>query len=322
ITLGTPHRGAPMALAAAVMLRVFGSDRAPHVSAFVWLAVLAKPLISLAGGTLVHVTAVPRQWAAAEPVGGMAAIAPWVALAWLIGVFVFAGRMIRDWWRADQIIRNAVEPSDDLADFYRQLAGRSRAPRLRVSSAVTSPAIAGWIRPVILIPSWMATNEAPREQLFWSLRHELMHARRLDTLAGLVRRISEALLFFHPLVWWAGSRWERSVELACDRAVARSSEEAAIYASQLYRILIEMRKQGERPPVPAMSMMKTEIGRRIRTLLDRPARPARMLPVAVLIFAAAAACAGLTYQPPRPAANPDNCPDAAKHAPVSPTAPR
>jgi beta-lactamase regulating signal transducer with metallopeptidase domain len=54
------------------------------------------------------------------------------------------------------------------------------------------------------------------------LIHELTHARRRDNLIRLTYELSLCVLWFHPLVWVAGSRLALYRELSCDESVIRS----------------------------------------------------------------------------------------------------
>ena len=53
------------------------------------------------------------------------------------------------------------------------------------------------------------------------LAHEVSHVRRRDNLAAALHMIVEALFWFHPLVWWLGTRLVDESERACDEEVLR-----------------------------------------------------------------------------------------------------
>ncbi|GAG42737.1 unnamed protein product, partial [marine sediment metagenome] len=63
-----------------------------------------------------------------------------------------------------------------------------------------SPALAGVLRPRVLVPSWLM-RECDGLELEWALRHELMHWRLRDPVANAVRQLAELLFYFHPLTW-------------------------------------------------------------------------------------------------------------------------
>ena len=65
------------------------------------------------------------------------------------------------------------------------------------------------------------------------LLHELAHLRRWDNLVNLLERIVEAMLSFHPVVWWL-SGWVRlERELCCDRLVVERVGRPLAYAEML-----------------------------------------------------------------------------------------
>src|SRR5262249_12979101 len=55
------------------------------------------------------------------------------------------------------------------------------------------------------------------------LVHEFTHARRRDNLIRLVHEVGLCVLWFHPLVWNAGSRIALHRELSCDEAVIQNA---------------------------------------------------------------------------------------------------
>ena len=80
--------------------------------------------------------------------------------------------------------------------------------------ASSSPAVVGWLRPVVLLPAdWRGWGEPERRAV---LAHELAHVRRFDYPLGLLARLGVALHFYHPLVHWLADRLRLQQELAAD----------------------------------------------------------------------------------------------------------
>ena len=73
----------------------------------------------------------------------------------------------------------------------------------------------GLIDPLILMPeSFLGRlTEKESDQV---LLHELAHVRRGDNWTNLFQKLVEALLFFHPAVWWTAKRLNLERESACD----------------------------------------------------------------------------------------------------------
>lgn len=198
----------------------------------------------------------------------------WFGLALLIAAYKGT-----DGVRLRRIIKRGVRPPETVLDQCAAAArdlGVKRAPRLVVTASVESPALAGVLRPVILLPAWMVDG-AERDAIDWALRHELAHWKLGDTLANLLRQVSHVFFFFHPMTWWAGARWEESAELACDRALVNSQGEVDAYAGTLYQVLAQIHGRRQRGLAGGLCATRTQIGRRIAALLGNPLRyPARL----------------------------------------------
>src|SRR4029434_68939 len=73
----------------------------------------------------------------------------------------------------------------------------------------------GRLRPVLLLPAASLAGLTP-QQLEAVLAHELAHIRRHDYLGNVFQTLVEALLFYHPAVWWPSARIRYERELCCD----------------------------------------------------------------------------------------------------------
>jgi bla regulator protein BlaR1 len=76
-----------------------------------------------------------------------------------------------------------------------------RTVSLRIVDSLAGPVTAGWWRPVVLLPSSLLTGMPP-ELLDALIAHELGHIKRADYLVNLLQNAIEAVLFYHPAVWW------------------------------------------------------------------------------------------------------------------------
>jgi TonB family protein len=96
--------------------------------------------------------------------------------------------------------------------------GLRRSVRLVHGEGTVSPFTVGVLRPVIWIPTSILERFDPA-LLRCLIAHELVHVARLDDLFIRLQLVLHSLFFFHPLVWFAGSRIDRSREQACDEQV-------------------------------------------------------------------------------------------------------
>jgi len=102
------------------------------------------------------------------------------------------------------------------------------------TNALLEPGVFGIIRPVLLLPEGI-TERLSLGHLKAIIAHELCHVRRRDNLAGAFHMAVEAIFWFHPLVWWIGSRLVEERESACDEEVLRLGSEPVVYAESILK---------------------------------------------------------------------------------------
>jgi beta-lactamase regulating signal transducer with metallopeptidase domain len=127
-------------------------------------------------------------------------------------------------------------PPAELAETFASVARELHASRSRllILSGATSPMTFGWVRPVVLLPSFCV--EEDRSKLEDILRHELHHVHRWDAIWNELALAARGLLAFHPAIWYAVRKMQFDRELACDLAVvARCPARRAEYAECLVR---------------------------------------------------------------------------------------
>jgi beta-lactamase regulating signal transducer with metallopeptidase domain len=93
---------------------------------------------------------------------------------------------------------------------------------VRFADTWHAPAVDGVLHPHISLPHGIDRLLSEHE-LNAVLIHELTHARRRDNLIRLIHEVSVCVLWFHPLVWIAGSRLALYRELSCDESVIHSA---------------------------------------------------------------------------------------------------
>ena len=96
------------------------------------------------------------------------------------------------------------------------------------------------------------------------LAHELCHVRRHDNLTAMIHMIAQAIFWFHPLVWWLGSRLVEERERACDEEVLRLGSKPRAYAEgilNVYKLYVES-------PLPCVSgVTGSNLKRRIEAIM-------------------------------------------------------
>jgi len=214
------------------------------------------------------VTATP--WAA--PSGGEAIaerVRPWLGwltAAWLAGVAVAAVRPLVGWlaWRRLTTGGAAEVPAAvaRIVERARRRLGIGRAVRVVQSAAVRVPAVAGWLRPVMLVPLALVTSLAPHE-LETLIVHELAHVRRGDLLVHILQLLLETIAFYHPAVWWLSARIRVEREHCCDDLVVATTGDCAAYG----RALVAVAELRGRELVPALGAADGSLVARIRRLV-------------------------------------------------------
>ena len=179
---------------------------------------------------------------ASTAVRASAAVEPWLPLVvagWFSGALVLIARFAFASARVRRLRRASL-----LAPLSRwQAAGERLADRLLIrqafrivdSALVDVPSVIGTLRPVILLPVAALTSLTP-DQIEALLAHELAHIRRRDYAVNMAQTIAEALLFFHPAVWWLSARIREEREHCCDDIALDVCAEPVTYASALAEI--------------------------------------------------------------------------------------
>lgn len=135
----------------------------------------------------------------------------------------------------------------------------------RLSDALVfgrGPAVEGILRPRISLPAGIERllNE---DELDAVIIHESEHARRRDNLVRLVYEVILCALWFHPLVWFAGSRLALYRELSCDESVIRRAR-----GEDLVSALVKLANPGNVPLLSASA--SSLITHRLQQLTESP----------------------------------------------------
>jgi len=174
----------------------------------------------------------------------MDASMPWLMLAWCAGVLVFSLRLALGLQVVRRLrLRETHAVSDQLQQLFARLCTRLQVKQgigLLHSARVHVPTVIGWLKPVVLLPAASLTgfSELQIEAL---LAHELAHIRRNDYLVSVLQSAVEALLFYHPVVWWVSGQVRRERECCCDQLAARVCGDRVAYARAL-SVLEEKRR--------------------------------------------------------------------------------
>jgi uncharacterized protein involved in exopolysaccharide biosynthesis/beta-lactamase regulating signal transducer with metallopeptidase domain len=193
-------------------------------------------------------------------------IAPWLVMAWGMGVMLLSVRWLHGYSRV-RLLRTVQTASLDgvWLEALQDLKHRfnvSRRVRLVSSALAEVPMIIGWLRPVILLPVSTLTG-LTQAQVVAILAHELAHVRRCDYLVNAFQNVVETILFYHPAIWWISRCIRDEREECCDDMVVRICGDRFGYARALFR-LEELRGA---PPCLAFAASGGSLLGRIRRLV-------------------------------------------------------
>jgi beta-lactamase regulating signal transducer with metallopeptidase domain len=189
---------------------------------------------------------------------------PWLFAFWSAGtaasVLAMGFRLLRTW----QLVRESRNITPELRGVLESLGGLPARARVRESSRITSPAMCGVFRPVILLP----TGWAGEKDLRWILLHEMGHIRRSDLLWRWAFQIVCSIHWFNPLAWVAQRSARIDQEMACDEWVlARGTEEGrSAYGEAILRAA--RRASGRWFMQARMAESRSGLTRRIRHLAE------------------------------------------------------
>lgn len=85
-------------------------------------------------------------------------------------------------------------------------------------SEADSPMMIGFLKPLLVLPDGQYSSE----ELFFILKHELVHLKRRDVYVKLLFVVANALHWFNPFVWIMQKEAEVDMELSCDEKVTQN----------------------------------------------------------------------------------------------------
>jgi beta-lactamase regulating signal transducer with metallopeptidase domain len=196
------------------------------------MAIAALPLLggsswshaNAPSGSLSPAITVPASWAL------------YLFSAWAVVAAWFLTGVGRGLWHLHILRKSCVPVDRELLDVrLNETLDRNRGSRqveLCTSDRVQVPTAIGFVKPAVVIPSWVM-QELSAEELNQILVHELAHLRRWDDWTNLAQKVVKALFFFHPAVWWIEKQVSLEREMACDDAVLAETASPRAYAECL-----------------------------------------------------------------------------------------
>ncbi len=162
--------------------------------------------------------------------------------------------------------------------------GIRRDVQLYIQDYIGSPALLGFVRPKIILPSY--AEELSDESLKYILLHELSHHRRFDMLLHDFLLLLQTVYWFNPLVWLMFRYIRQDMELANDASVMRriGNENGKAYSRSLVEVLGCCSRTRLTPKLLCVVNGKDNMERRLRMIkLGEHFKKRRFLVAAVSI---------------------------------------
>src|SRR5450631_307051 len=189
----------------------------------------------------------------------------WFVEAWFLGVVLLSLRPAAGFFLVERL---RLKKGKDVAGALRARClelqarlGLNRVVRYCESLQPETPAVAGWFRPMMLLPVSALTG-LTEQQLDAVIAHELAHVKRLDSFVNLFQIAAETLLFYHPAVWWLSKRIRAERENCCDDVAIVACGNAVEYARALATMA-----EWQSAPALAMAANRSPLAERVARLL-------------------------------------------------------
>ena len=96
-----------------------------------------------------------------------------------------------------------------------------RTVKVMESPEAGSPMIIGFLNPIVVLPNERYSSE----ELFFILKHELVHLKRGDLYWKLLFVTANAVHWFNPFIWIMQKEAAIDMELSCDERVTQGAGE-------------------------------------------------------------------------------------------------
>jgi len=162
---------------------------------------------------------------------------PFITLLYAAGLLFNAGRLIV----AHKSIRNmkrTIKPDlwmQKQVSKFSAMLGINHEVIVGFSKFVDIPCMAGYIKPVILLPFTLSTYLSAAE-IEAILLHELAHIKRNDYLINVLQQLITVLLFFNPFTMLINRIINRERENSCDDLVVGMVNDPVTYARALLKL--------------------------------------------------------------------------------------
>jgi bla regulator protein blaR1 len=159
-----------------------------------------------------------------------------VVTIWFIIFCIKMAKMLADIGQIQRVKNYKTQQPDEYwRERLQQLAAGLHLGKYIVlleSGLVKVPAVAGFLKPVILVPLGLLTK-LPQDQVEAILLHELAHIKRKDYFINLLQSFVETVFFFNPSALWISSLIRVERENCCDDIAINGAANRKSYVTAL-----------------------------------------------------------------------------------------
>ncbi|MEN1681613.1 MAG: M56 family metallopeptidase [Planctomycetota bacterium] len=213
----------------------------------VWTACFVSLLLLFAAGLLLPRLEWLHPWSALGPRKLLAVanielvLGKCLLLIWLGGSAVMTARWVMQFLQVRAFIAQCPEyPREEQDRLRRQIPEDQAGPRVEDLSFRKSPEELGpfcyqFHQPLIFLPATLVLGD--KTELQHVLRHEITHLCTQHPMQLFLQKLTQVVLWFHPLVWTSSRRSSLVREFVCDDAASGDAQSTASYLRTLLRIV-------------------------------------------------------------------------------------
>lgn len=147
-----------------------------------------------------------------------------IAVVWCLGGIAFiSAHMLSYLHYRKRLMRRGMPIEDEeisglLSELKNELGIKGGISLWKYSRAA-SPMLMGFFKPVIVLPK----EDYSRDELFFILKHELVHYKRHDIWLKLLLVVAKGIHWFNPVVWMMQREAVIDMEMSCDERVIKNA---------------------------------------------------------------------------------------------------
>lgn len=162
-----------------------------------------------------------------EKEGGNISVLDIIAMIWMLGSLLFISvHLVSYFHYKHQILKKGKVIKDN--DVLRLLLKLKHELHINCTVSVieyskaASPLLIGFCNHILVLPK----EQYNSEELFFILKHELVHLKRGDIYFKLLFAVANAVHWFNPLIWIMQKEAAVDMELSCDERVTQGTDYA------------------------------------------------------------------------------------------------